>query len=449
MRDWVGKVVGGEAEDLLRHDKWLCMMFPRLCLLRQFLQDDGALFVSIDDNEESHLRLLLDEVFGARSFLAKLVWKARQYIDSRALTGISTDHEYVLAYAKVPGKVRIRGKERDSSKYSNPDNDPRGPWMSRSMLGLATKEQRPNLHYDLVDPATGVRYPCATNTGWRYSQETMAQKIREERILFPKKKTGRPREKVFLAELQTENTGFPSVIDGIFTAQGSLEIRQILGSQVFPFPKPSGLVMELVRQATQQDSIVLDSFAGSGTTAHAVLRLNKTDGGSRRVILVEMDQEICRTVTRPRLEKVVKGYLPGETNENATEVPGLGGGFRFVTLGETLFDETGNIRSDVRFADLAAHVFFVETGVPLPKRKNGRTPLLGAHNGVAIYLLFNGILGDKTPQGGNVLTRAVLEMLPPHEGPKVVYGTSCRIGPERLRRENITFRQIPYEVKVH
>jgi hypothetical protein len=125
----------------------------------------------------------------------------------------------------------------------------------------------------------------------------------------------------------------------------------------------------------------------------------------------------------------------------------LGGGFRFVTLAEPLFDETGNIRANVRFGDLAAHVFFVETGVPLPKRKNGRTPFLGAHNGVAVYLLFNGILGDKTPQGGNVLTRAVLEMLPPHDGPKVIFGTGCRLGPERLKREGVTFRQIPYAVK--
>jgi len=175
MRAWLGKVVGGEAEDLSRHDKWLCMMYPRLVLLREMLSDDGIIFISIDDIEDGSLRIMLDEIFSRHCFIAKLIWKSRQYLDSRSLSGISTDHEYIYVYTKNEGKVKLKGKERDLGKYLNPDNDPRGLWMSRSILGLATKEQRPNLHYDLIDPATNIRYPCAPNTGWRYSKDTIQQ----------------------------------------------------------------------------------------------------------------------------------------------------------------------------------------------------------------------------------------------------------------------------------
>lgn len=382
IKRWLGQVVGKEAEDLSRHDKWLCMMYPRLVLLRQFLREDGAIFVSLDDNEISHARLVLDEIFGASCFVAELIWKSRQHLDSRSKTGISLDHEYILVYEKQPKRLRFRGRARDSSKYKNPDNDPRGTWMSRSILGLATKEQRPNLHYILTDPKTGTKYPCPPATGWRYSRETMSALIDEGRILFPKKPTGRPREKVFESNLQTAFTGFPSIIQDVFTDEGTAAVRAIFGEQAFSFPKPPRLVAELISQvATGQNDLVLDSFGGSGTTGHAVLQLNKEDGGNRRFILVEMEPKIARGITAERLRRVIAGY--GET-------PGLGGGFRYCTLGEPLFDERGQIAAAVKFADLAHHVFFTETGEPLPKRPDKRTPLLGVHNGRA----------RQTPAGG-------------------------------------------------
>ncbi len=448
MRVWLGKAVGKEAEDLSRHDKWLCMMYPRLSLLRDLLREDGVIFVSIDDNEEGALRLLMDEVFGPRCFVAKLIWKSRQHIDSRAVSGISNDHEYIYVYSRREGGLRFRGKERDSSKYSNPDGEPRGPWMSRSILGLATKEQRPNLHYRLVDPATGTSYPCPKNTGWRYSPATMAQRIAEGRIIFPKKKSGRPREKVFMHELKTKFMGYPSVIADIFTAQGSLEIREILGSQVFAFPKPSVLIAELIRQTTTRDSIVVDSFVGSGTTGHAVLRLNGEDRGNRRFLVIEMDAEICGAITRERLRRVVEGYEYARPDGTMQHVDGLGSGFRYCTLGSPLFSEDGSITDEVRFPDLAAHVYFTETGEPLPKRASAKSPLLGVHNETAVYLLYNGVLGDKSVDGGNVLTGRTLAALPPHDGPRVIYGEGCRFSPARLKRERVTFRQIPYEIKV-
>jgi adenine-specific DNA-methyltransferase len=192
------------------------------------------------------------------------------------------------------------------------------------------------------------------------------------------------------------------------------------------------------------DSIVLDSFAGSGTTGHAVMALNKADGGNRRYILVEMDQNIARNVTAERLKRVANGY----TNAKGQKIEGLGGGFSFATLGEPLFDERGNIRTTVKFAELARHVHFIETGEPMAKQAKANSPLIGTYKRTAIYLLYNGILKDKSPDGGNVLTTSILAHLPKHDGPKVIYGTACRLGAERLRREQIIFKQLPYRLRV-
>jgi len=229
-----------------------------------------------------------------------------------------------------------------------------------------------------------------------------------------------------------------------FNADATRELKDIFGSKVFNTPKPTQLVKWILSLHEDENALVLDSFAGSGTTGHAVLQLNKEDGGNRRFILVEMETDICRTLTADRLRRVCTGY----NKTIASAVEGLGGGFRFTTLGEPLFDERGNIRKTVRFGDLALHVYFTETGEPLPKQAKASNPLMGICNGVAVYLLYNGILKDKTPDGGNVLTTNVLSHLPKHEGPKVIYGTACRIGAERLRRENVVFKQLPYKLRV-
>ena len=445
IREWLGKVVGREAEDLSRHDKWLCMMYPRLRLLIQFLRSDGFLLVSLNDIELAHFRLLMNEILPeGRHFICTMIWKSRRNLDSRSLHNVSVDHEYVLAYRKGDG--RFRGATKDLSKYSNPDNDPRGSWMSDNLVGLATKDRRPNLHYDLKDPATGIVYPCPPK-GWRYSQDTMKQKIAEGRILWPKKKTGRPRHKKFFRELQDEFAGYSSFIDCGNTNEGTEEVIRIMGEEKFIFPKPRSLVETLVEQTTEDGDIVMDSFAGTGTTGHAVLSLNKVDGKKRRFILVELEEEICCGITRERLKRVIEGYS-FSNGEKKHVVEGLESGFSYCRLAEPLFDEDGEIQKSVKFPDLATHVFFIETGTPLPKKATGKTPLLGVHNGTAVYLLYNGVLKDKSPNGGNALTRAVLESLPSHDGPKVVYGTSCRIGAARLKRENVVFRQIPYEVRV-
>jgi len=441
IQEWLGKVVGKEAEDLSRHDKWLCMMYPRLVLLRELLREDGVIFVSIDDNEVAHLRCIMDEIFGQQHHLATFIWKSRQHIDSRTKTRISVDHEYILSYGKNLG-IQLRGRERDLTKFSNPDNDSRGDWMSRSILGLATKEQRPNLYYSITNPETGMSYPPPKNRGWRYAKETMEAKILDGCILFPKTPSGRPREKVFEKDLKQAYTGFPSVIDGIFTNEGTHEVRRIFGEQVFDFSKPPQLVKELIQQATGSEDIVLDSFAGSGSTGHAVLQLNREERSSRRFILIELEPEIARYIAVVRLRRVIEGYIYENQRGNQQHEFGLGGGFTYYEIGEPLFDAQG-FRKEISFEDVARYVFFTETGAPMPESTDGKTPFLGCANGIGVYLLYE----KHWAIGENVLTRSVLNCLPPYDGPKVIYGTSCRIGATTLKREGITFRQIPYDVR--
>ena len=223
---WLGKVVGREADDLTRHDKWLCMMFPRMRLLAQFLRPDGVMFVCLDDTEMYRFKLMMEEILPL-TFVTALVWKSRRNLDNRSKHNISIDHEYVLTF-KMP-EARLRGAVKDVSKYTNPDNDPRGPWMSDNLVGLATKDRRPNLHYELVNPETGIVYKC-TEKGWRYSQETMARKIAEGRIIWPKKSGGRPRHKKFFSDLESEFAGFSSLIECGNTNEGTEEVQEILGS---------------------------------------------------------------------------------------------------------------------------------------------------------------------------------------------------------------------------
>jgi adenine-specific DNA-methyltransferase len=445
IRRWLGKTVGRETEDLSRHDKWLCMMYPRMKLLVKFLRRDGLLFISLDDTELARFRLMMDEIMPPSRFVTSLVWKSRRNLDSRHNQKVSIDHEYVLVYQG--GEARFRGAVPDMSKYSNPDNDPRGPWMSDNLVGLATRDRRPNLHYELIDPATGIVYPCPAK-GWRYSPETMASKIEDGRVLWPKRRSGRPRHKKFLADLQDEFTGFSSLVDCGNTNEGTEEVQRIMGSAPFIFPKPRSLIENLVEQATDEGDIVLDSFAGSGTTGHAVLSLNHIDGKRRQFILVEIDPDIASEITSERLRRVISGYQYSNAQGLTVQVEGLGGGFSYCALSEPLFDEAGLIGQSVTFEDLAAHVFFTETGTPLLPSEQESSPLLGIHNGTAVYLLFNGILGDKSVNGGNVLTTPVLRALPTYDGPKVIYGEGNRLGTERLKREGITFKQIPYQIKV-
>ena len=284
-----GRLVANSDSNGRFHSDWMSMMYPRLRLARNLLRDDGVIFISIDDEEVHNLRKVCDEVFGSENFIAQFVWKARQFTDARAKTNVSTDHEYIIAYAENSG-FSLKGVGRDESKFSNPDDDPRGDWMSRSILGLATREQRPNLHYEIVEPGTGRAFPPNPSTGWRYSKDRMNELISEGRILFPKNDDGRPREKKFRKEMKSDFIAFRSIIDDVHTADGTQEIRTLFGSDLFPFPKPAGLIASLVNQVTAEDDLVLDFFSGSATTAQAVMQVNAGDGGKRQFVMVQLPE---------------------------------------------------------------------------------------------------------------------------------------------------------------
>jgi len=273
------------------HSNWLNMIYPRLLLARQLLRDDGVIFISIDDSEVHHLRKLCDEVFGPEFFVAQFAWHCRQFTDARSVRHLSTDHEYILCYARSED-FAFRGTPRDESKFSNPDGDPRGPWMSRSILGLATRDQRPNLHYPITDPDTGTVFSPPEATGWRYSRDRMQGLIEARAIIFPATSKGRPREKKFRSDLGDAFTSFPSIIEGIYTSHGTAEIRDQLEAQIFDFAKPSELIRVLCEQATTADDIILDFFAGSGPTAQAVMNMNAKSHDHRKFLLVQIPETI-------------------------------------------------------------------------------------------------------------------------------------------------------------
>jgi len=448
MRKWLGHVVGGEAEDLSRHDKWLCMMYPRLALLKEFLREDGAIFVSIDDNEVGHLRMVMSDVFGASNFVCSFVWE-KKHTRANDARFVSDNHDFLLLYARSIEKLclsRLPRTEKTNARFENPDGDSRGPWISQP---LQVKTPQQAYIYEIVTPG-GRRVSPPPGRSWAFGKERYAQLVEENRIYFGSDGSNVPRLKKFLNEVGelVPVTIWPRVEVGD-NQEAKTQLKNILSSDRLSFdnPKPLRLLTRVLQLATDSDSLILDSFCGSGTTGHAVLGMNKMDGGRRRFIVVEMEPDIARDIASVRLRKVIDGYAY-KTGDKETVVGGLGGGFRYCMLAEPLFDETGNIRREVEFADLAAHVFFTETGEPIPKRATGKTPLIGQCKGTAYYLLFNGVLGDKRPDGGNVLTGKTLAQLPAHDGPKVVYGEGCRLGAARLKREKIVFKQVPYEVKV-
>jgi adenine-specific DNA-methyltransferase len=448
IRKWLGKVVGGEFEDLSRHDKWLCMMYPRLSLLREMLRDDGAIFIHIDDNEITHLHNIMNDIFGTNNFIANIIWQKRTSPDARLHLGAA--HDFVVVYAKniqklKPTLKRVSPSGERTKAYKNPDNDPRGVWASVDLTGQ-TGHATPEQFYEIISPV-GIKMKPPQGRCWALAQRTFLELAADNRIWFGKDGKARPRLKKFLNESEgvTTWTWWPHLEVGN-NQEATKELNEIMQSaDVFDNPKPTRLINRILQLSTEKDSIIIDSFSGSGTTGHAVMRLNKEDVGNRKFILIEMDSKICRTVTSERIKRVSNGY----TKSNGEKVEGLGGGFRYATLDEPLFDDQGNIRRTVKFPDLARHVYFTETGEPMPKTTRSNSPLIGICRGIGIYLLYNGILKDKSPDGGNVLTTAVLSALPKHDGTKVIYGTACRIGAERLRRESIVFKQLPYKLKVN
>jgi len=468
IQTWLGKVVGKEAEDLSRHDKWLCMMYPRLRLLYEFLQEDGILACSINDFEYHRIRTLLEAIFGANNFVASFIWVNEGNIDNQSK--IKTNHEYVVAFARreknfAPGAVIDpnidEGSKLLNDKISNTivKNGPKNP-ISELVLppnfpasfeeGIINPPSDPDFWPKFDNPITVKNWRLVSQarikSGW--SSKTQCEMyiaagfndILDRKGLKTRFKIT-PSGTVFIEKDRGEEQNhILTVLTGLGTVQEAAANLERLGVK-FDYAKPTRLISYLIKAlCPDDDAIILDSFAGSGTTGQAVLDLNSQDGGSRKFILIEIDKGISDTVTRRRLEAVT-------SNKSSNDA-----GFRFCTLGESLFDADGNVNAVVTFPDLAAHVFFCDTGSPIPKRADGLSPLIGTFQDRAIYLLFApSSMGFPSDKAGNVLTASMLKVLPSpgpdFTGTRVVYGEGCTVPDDRLAAAGVTFRQVPYQIE--
>lgn len=335
IQRWLHQVVGKEGEDLSRHDKWLCMMYPRLKLLQRLLAEDGVIFISIDDNEQANLKLICDEIFGAGNFVTNLIWE-KKFSRANDAKYFSEQHDHILIYAKQKNLFflnKLPVEEEQTSRYKNPDNDPRGAWQSIAYNCNKNADERPNLYYPVINPNTGKEiWPDRTRV-WSYTKDRHEENVANNLVYWGADGRGKPRFKKFL---DTQSGLVPMTIwktdfagDNQFSRK---EYRAIFGTDAFDFstPKPTKLIQRILQIATNKDSIILDSFAGSGTTAHAVLNMNRADGGNRKFICVEM-MDYADTITAERVKRVINGY--GEVKKT---VDGTGGSFSYYELGEPL-----------------------------------------------------------------------------------------------------------------
>jgi len=429
-------------DDNLEHSTWLSMMYPRLELLRELLAEEGSIWVSCDDAEGQYLKVVMDEVFGRPNFLTSVIWEKTTSARNDAQL-FSVDQDYILVYAKNSQEFSLNRLPRSSKAneaYKNQDNDPRGPWREIDYKCAKTADERPNLYYPIKHPITGKEVWPRRERVWAYGQQEYSRHVAENLLWWGK--TGNyslPKLKKFLSDAPDSQVPrtlwFTSDVDQTRTARK--EVKDLFPEDPFATPKPERLIQRILSLATNPSDLVLDSFLGSGTTAAVAHKMG------RRWIGIEMGDHAV-THCLPRLQKVIDGEQGG-----ISEAVGWtgGGGFRIVKLGETLFDAFGRLNPKVKFADLAAFVWWRETKAPVIGGSiKATSPFLGVHEGRGLYLLYNGILGDKRPKGGNVLTPAVLASLPKHDGPRVIYAEATTYSPSSLARMSISFKQIPYDL---
>jgi adenine-specific DNA-methyltransferase len=432
-------------DDNLEHSQWLAMMWPRLELLRELLAEDGSIWVSIDDREGHYLKVIMDEVFGRGNFVANVVWQ-KKYAPANDAIWLSDNHDHLMGFAKEKAIWRpnkLARSEKSNAAYKNPDNDRRGPWKAGDYTCAKSADERPNLYYPVTNPFTGeVIWPNTTRV-WGYGKEEYERHAKEDRLWWGKSgKNKVPAYKRFLSDVEDDGA-VPQTIwlwgDVGHTQDGRKE-QIALNSKPFGTPKPERLLERIIEMTSNPGDLVLDSFLGSGTTAAVAQKMG------RRYIGIEMgDHAVTHCV--PRLKKVIDGEQGGISKSQNWQG---GGGFRFYHLGPPVFGEDGQISPDIRFATLAAHIWFAETGTPWTAPPVPQ-PFLGQHDGRGYALLYNGILGDKSVSGGNVLTRATLarirEGMAGFAGPLTVYGERTALSEASLRTEGITFKQTPYDVR--
>ena len=434
IKKWLGAVVGKEGEDLTRHDKWLCMMYPRLKLLQKLLADDGAIFISIDDTEISNLRLLMDEVFGANNFVTTVIWH-KNYAPKSSAKFFSEDHDYITVYAKnkmawIPNLLP-RTEEQDKI-YKNPDNDPRGLWRPDNLsarnpysLGL----------YSITCPGGRVIPGPPAGRYWVVSEEKFKQMDADGRIYWGKDGNNIPAPKRYLSEVKQGRV--PQTIweyeEVGHTQDAKKDLKAIFdGEMPFDTPKPYRLIERILQIASDSDSIILDSFAGSGTTAHAVLNMNKADGGHRKFILVEM-MDYADSITAERVKRVIRGYGEGK---NAVE--STGGNFSFYDLGEPLL-HGDMLNENVGVEKIREYVYFTDTKASLPESHPDEPYFMGVHIGSAYYFYYE-------KQAVTTLNREFLHTVKTEADAYVIYADLCTLSEAELEKYHITFKKIPRDI---
>ncbi len=450
MKEWLKQNGPVDGEDLERHDKWLCMMWPRLHLLKELLSEDGVIFVSIDDNEQHHLRMLMDEVFGEDNFVVNFVWQSKDTPGNNN-SGIAVTHSHVVAYRRSSSFAPnlLERSEEQIGNYSNQDNDPRGDWLAAP---LTRSEHRDRDVYAIRnDKGRMVRPP--EGSSWRRPRRVIEALQEDNRIWWGN--TGDadfPMEKKFLSEAKhgvVNQTWWPYQFAGS-TRNAGAELKEAFnGQKVFDTPKPLKLLQRLLRLSTDSGAIVLDSFAGSGTTAHAVLALNKEDGGNRKFILVECE-EYADTITAERVRSVIKG-APNARDQALRD--GLGGSFTYCTLGDPI-DAEGMLTGDTlpEYPALAAYLLHTASGTSAGEaelQRQNEDGLFYSSNTHDYYLLYEP--GAEYLAGNEAMfnedrARRISAASRGHGRKAIVFGAGKYMGQRELTAMGITFCQIPYEM---
>jgi adenine-specific DNA-methyltransferase len=432
---WINKVVGKEGEDLTRDDKWLCMMYPRLKLLHKLLAEDGIFFCSIDDYEQANLKLMLDEIFGKGNFINNIIWQ-RAYSPINTKKRFSPNHDFILCYAKRIDNIELsleRTEEADL-RYSNPDNDPRGDWKSSDLsVGPAVAEKI----YEIVTPTNRKILPPKGRC-WVLTKERFEEFLRDNRIWFGESGNNVPSVKRFKNEVKEGIT--PMTVwtykEVGHTQDAKKEIKEIFPESDLPFETPKSIkIMErIVQLGLNSNSIVLDAFAGSGTTAQAVLNLNKQDGGNRKFILIEME-EFAQTITAERVKRVINGYSDKE---------GTRGSFDYYELGPALFNEQNEINELVGVQKLREYIYYTETREALQNpspQERGRAEvyLLNKHNDTAYYFFYE----QDSP---TTLNYEFLSTIKTKAEQYIIYADNCLLTKEFMTKHKIIFKKIPRDI---
>ncbi|GAB4039360.1 site-specific DNA-methyltransferase [Spirosoma gilvum] len=445
IKRWLGQVVGKESEDLSRHDKWLCMMYPRLVLLQKLLSYDGSIWVSIDDNEAHFLKIIMDEIFGVNCFIADIIWKKRDGAPNDRKIGYIHEHIIVFAKSKNPGSKKTVAEDCFNliprSEKSNADYkvfaEPNGPDPKGAFRKIDTTANGKggrfveSLFYPIRNPYTNEDVWPRKGTCWRHNKDEMIRLQNDNRLYWGVNgQAGTPMRKLYLFEAR-EGMTVPSIWNDIALNQhGAQEIEKIFGEKAhFDTPKPTDLIKQIVQIASDKNSIVLDSFAGSGTTADAVLKLNQQDGGKRQFILVEMG-DYAETTTAERVRRVIQGYDKKE---------GTGGDFSYYIVAEKLFDERGNLNPSVDAEKIRKYIWFSETkGKTLPEQ-NKEPYLLGVQEGTAYYFCYD-------PEAAVTLNYDLLGNIKTLAEQYIIYADSCILSDEYLQQKHIIFKKIPRDI---